>query len=297
MLDNTTLVYHDIRMYTSALFLCVANSARSQIAEGLARELFGKLVRVQSAGSQPSHVNPNAIVVMREIGIDIGAQRSKSTSEIDPGSVQVVITLCAEEVCPIWPGKLARLHWPVPDPATSDPAVTPEAMLARFRTARDELRRKLVAFAATNVPDGISLDVATDRDLSAVEELVRRCELPTAVVRDQFPSAYTVARRHGAIFGVAATERFGDAVLLRSVAVDPTERGRGTGLALVANRLVAARAADATSAFLLTTTAARLFERFGFTVTDRSHAPPALRASAEFAALCPTSATCMSALL
>lgn len=69
-------------------------------------------MRVQSAGSQPSRVHPHAITAMREVGIDIAGQRSKSVDEIDPASVQAVITLRAEEVCPVWPGKLARMHWP-----------------------------------------------------------------------------------------------------------------------------------------------------------------------------------------
>jgi protein-tyrosine-phosphatase/N-acetylglutamate synthase-like GNAT family acetyltransferase len=267
------------------------------MAEALARQLFGELVRVQSAGSQPSHVNPNAVTVMSEIGIELGGQRSKSTSEIDPTSVDVVITLCAEEVCPVWPGKFERLHWPIPDPATSDPAVTPEGMLARFRIARDDLRGKLVAFAAANLPDGIALEAPAANDLSAIEELVRRCELPTAVVRDQFPSAYVVARRQGSIVGVAALERFGADALLRSVAVEPSERGLGTGLALVANRLVAAKATGAGVATLLTTTAAPYFARFGFTEANRSNASAALQASPELATLCPASATFMTMVL
>ena len=151
-----TFMYHDMRMYTSILFLCVANSARSQMAEGLARGMFGKRVRVQSAGSRPSSVHPNAIVVMRELGIELTAHHSKSTRAIDPASVQLVITLCAEEVCPVWPGEIDRQHWPIPDPATSDPTVTPEALLARFRSARDELRARLVAFAATHLDDAVT---------------------------------------------------------------------------------------------------------------------------------------------
>src|SRR5690242_1214165 len=156
VLDNMTALYHDVRMYSSLLFLCVANSARSQMAEGLARTLFGKLLRVQSAGSQPSRVNPHAVTAMREIGIDIAAQRSKSVDEIDPASVEAVITLCAEEVCPRWPGTIARMHWPLPDPAGSDTSMPAEAVLARFRGARDELRARLWAFTSTNLPEGIS---------------------------------------------------------------------------------------------------------------------------------------------
>jgi arsenate reductase (thioredoxin) len=125
------------------LFLCVANSARSQMAEGLARQLFGSRVPVQSAGSQPSRVNPYAVEVMRELDIDLSTHRSKSVDSIDPTTVGVVITLCAEEVCPVFLGKARRLHWPVPDPASDDPSLSRDEMLARFRTARDEIRAKL----------------------------------------------------------------------------------------------------------------------------------------------------------
>ena len=118
------------------LFLCVANSARSQLAEGLARHRFGDAVVVQSAGSAPSGLNPLAVEVMAERGIDIGAQTSKSVETIDAGGVDVVITLCAEEVCPVFLGKVRRLHWPIPDPATRTPLPREEA-LARFREARD----------------------------------------------------------------------------------------------------------------------------------------------------------------
>ena len=132
----------------SILFLCVANSARSQMAEGLARSLFGTAVRVQSAGSDPSTVNPFAIEVMREIGIDLAGQTSKSVHTIDPASVDTVITLCAEEVCPVFLGKVHRLHWPLEDAATADPSFTREQMLSRFRKARDEIKSRLEAFVA-----------------------------------------------------------------------------------------------------------------------------------------------------
>lgn len=125
------------------LFLCVANSARSQMAEGLARKRFGDRVTVQSAGSRPSHVNPWAAQVMRELGIDLSTHRSKSVDSIDPASVGIVITLCAEEVCPVFLGKVRRLHWPIADPATADPSVSPEQQLSRFRAARDAILARL----------------------------------------------------------------------------------------------------------------------------------------------------------
>jgi arsenate reductase len=134
------------------LFLCVANSARSQIAEGLARQMFGDRVIIQSAGSQPSHVNPYAIEVMREAGIDLASHTSKSVDTIDPAGVDVVITLCAEEICPVFLGKVRRIHWPIPDPASDDPSLTRDALLSRFRSARETLRGKLEAFAASGLP-------------------------------------------------------------------------------------------------------------------------------------------------
>ena len=132
----------------SILFLCVANSARSQMAEGLGRMIFGDRVRVQSAGSEPSKVSPFAVEVMRELGVDLSAHHSKAVQTIDPATVGTVITLCAEEVCPVFLGKARRLHWPIPDPASKDPSIAREQMLTRFRTARDTGRGRLVPCAA-----------------------------------------------------------------------------------------------------------------------------------------------------
>ncbi len=133
------------------LFLCVANSARSQMAEGLARQLLHPS-EVLSAGSRPSRVNPYAIEAMREVGIDITGHRSKSVSEIDPASVDLVVTLCAEEVCPVLPGRVRRLHWPIDDPASDDPALAPAQLLGRFRIAREAIRARLMALAGELTP-------------------------------------------------------------------------------------------------------------------------------------------------
>jgi len=132
---------------TSILFLCVANSARSQLAEGLARRLFPHF-RIQSAGSRPSRVNPFAIQALAEIGIDASGHVSKSVQDIDPSTVDVVITLCAEEVCPTFLGQAKRFHWPIPDPASDDPNLTPAELHQRFQAARDEIQRRLEQFKA-----------------------------------------------------------------------------------------------------------------------------------------------------
>lgn len=129
--------------FRSVLFLCVANSARSQMAEALARARFGAQVRVQSAGSTPSHVNPHAIAVMAERGVDMSGHTSKSVSTIDPATVDLVVTLCAEEVCPLFLGAAPRLHWPIDDPASADPTISREQFLARFRRAADDIDARL----------------------------------------------------------------------------------------------------------------------------------------------------------
>jgi arsenate reductase len=126
------------------LFLCVANSARSQMAEGLARALFGESVRVQSAGSDAAGVNPLAVKALAELGIDISRQTSKTVDTIDPATVDTVVTLCAEEVCPVYLAKARRLHWPLPDPTAGGGSA--EEQLSRFRQTRDEIRRRLESF-------------------------------------------------------------------------------------------------------------------------------------------------------
>lgn len=127
------------------LFLCVANSARSQMAEGLARARLGSDVAVESAGSAPSRLNPLAVEAMAEVGIDIAGQRAKSLDEIDTGGLDLVVTLCAEEVCPVLPGRVRRLHWPIPDPARE--GLAPEEARAAFRAARDAIRARLEELA------------------------------------------------------------------------------------------------------------------------------------------------------
>ena len=131
-------------MTQGLLFLCVANSARSQMAEAIARTLAGDRLRIQSAGSAPSRVNPLAVRALAEIGIDISESRSKSVGEIDRSTVDTVITLCAEEVCPVYLDAARRLHWPLPDPAGH--VENEAASLDRFRSVRDDLARRIERF-------------------------------------------------------------------------------------------------------------------------------------------------------
>lgn len=125
------------------LFLCVANSARSQMAEGIARSLGHGGMKVRSAGSRPTSVRPEAIAVLWEIGIDISEYRAKAVTDIPADEVDLVVTLCAEEECPVFLGVARRLHWGLPDPAAIQESE--EARLTAFRRTRDELRRRIAA--------------------------------------------------------------------------------------------------------------------------------------------------------
>lgn len=134
--------------YDSILFLCVANSARSQMAEGLARKRFGGAVRVQSAGSTPSRVNPWAERALAEVGVDTSGHRSKHVDTIDPASVDLVITLCAEETCPESLQQVPQLSWAMPDPDRKHEQLSDAERLGNFRAARDAIAARLETLAA-----------------------------------------------------------------------------------------------------------------------------------------------------
>jgi arsenate reductase len=127
------------------LTLCTANSARSQMAEGILRWLGGENVESYSAGTNPSRVNPFAVRVMQEIGVDISGQRSKSVTEFLGKPIDVVITVCdnAAENCPTFPGRVERIHWSFPDPAAVE---GDDAKLVAFRQVRDGLIERFRVF-------------------------------------------------------------------------------------------------------------------------------------------------------
>ena len=128
------------------LILCTGNSARSQMAEGLFRHAVGNRYEVFSAGTKPSLVRPEAIAVMREIGIDLSGHRSKSINEFIRQDLDLVVTVCdnAKESCPVFPGLTQRRHWPFEDPAAV--GGSEEQRLAAFRSARDQIRARIKLF-------------------------------------------------------------------------------------------------------------------------------------------------------
>ena len=135
-------------MKERVLILCTGNSARSQMAEGLLRHDAGSQFEVESAGTKPGSVRPEAIAVMHELGIDISGHRSKHVNELDGDLFDYVITVCdnAKESCPLFPGAVKRLHHGFDDPAAVNGS--DEERLAVFRRVRDELREYLRKFAS-----------------------------------------------------------------------------------------------------------------------------------------------------
>jgi len=135
---------------TKVLFVCTENSCRSQMAEGFLRRLAGDRFDIFSAGAQPTGLNPTAVEVMKEIGIDISGHRSKSVDEFAGQAFDYVITVCdnAKESCPIFPAATKRIHWSLDDPAAIQGSE--EKTLAEFRRVRDQLRSLLRRFVEEN---------------------------------------------------------------------------------------------------------------------------------------------------
>jgi arsenate reductase len=126
------------------LFVCTGNSARSQMAEGFARRFGGEQIEAHSAGVEPSRMNPFAVAVMREKGIDISGQYSKAFDETLARRMDLVVTVCghANESCPVLPPEVKRLHWPLEDPAAAQG--TDAEKLARFQEIRDQIEARIV---------------------------------------------------------------------------------------------------------------------------------------------------------
>src|SRR5215211_3385046 len=130
---------------TRVLFLCTHNSARSQMAEGLLRDLAGDQFEVMSAGTEATHVRPLAVRAMEEIGIDISGQESKTLDRYLDQPFDYVITVCddANEACPFFPGAQSRLHWSFEDPSRAEGS--DEERLEVFRRVRDEIKDRVQA--------------------------------------------------------------------------------------------------------------------------------------------------------
>jgi N-acetylglutamate synthase-like GNAT family acetyltransferase len=190
------------------------------------------------------------------------------------------------EACPVVPG-LRRLDWPLEDPMGKP--------LETVRRIRDEIRERVAALIGGEGCGraAITIEPASAADVDTVRALLVQVALPNTGLADQFPAAYSVARDGAELVGAAGLEVYGATGLLRSVAVAPALQRRGVARTLIAERLAVARASGLDTVYLLTTTAADYFRRFGFTPASRAGVPPLLAASPELVSACPASAACM----
>ena len=133
-------------MKQKVLFLCTGNSCRSQIGEGLMRQLAGDKYEVFSAGVEPSHLHPMSVLVMNEIGIDISQQSSDDVNEYLESGIDIVISVCdhAAQTCPAFPGDVERIHWSLKDPFHGWDV--DESKLPDYRKTRDDLKSRIEAF-------------------------------------------------------------------------------------------------------------------------------------------------------
>ena len=128
------------------LFLCTGNSCRSQMAEGFAKKMLSKDLKIFSAGTEPKTIHPIAVKVMREVGIDISQQKSKNISEVPIDKIDLVVTLCgdAAENCPILSGKIKKIHWEIEDPAKAQGSE--EEIVKVFRKVRDNIKSCIISY-------------------------------------------------------------------------------------------------------------------------------------------------------
>jgi len=128
------------------LFLCTGNSCRSQMAEGFAKKMLSKDLKISSAEIEPMRINPIAVKVMQEVGIDISQQRSKNISEVPIDKIDLVVTLCgdAAENCPVFPGKVKKIHWAIEDPAKAQGSE--EEIAKVFRKVRDNIKSSIISY-------------------------------------------------------------------------------------------------------------------------------------------------------
>lgn len=145
----------DAGLRKKVLFICTHNSARSQMAEGILRDLYGERFEALSAGSKPTAVDPRAISVMAEIGIDISPHRSKSVSEFYGKDIDYVVTLCsdAKEVCPFFPGAREYFHRGFVDPAEKS---DPEEAIVAFRQVREEIKDWISSVFGQQKKEGVT---------------------------------------------------------------------------------------------------------------------------------------------
>ncbi|MBJ6760608.1 GNAT family N-acetyltransferase [Myxococcaceae bacterium JPH2] len=271
----------------TVIFACVHNAGRSQMAAAFFNLLADPAkARAVSAGTQPAEkVHPEVQAVMAEAGVDLSQARpQRLTDELARGAARLITMGCGE-ACPFVPG-LQREDWGLEDPKGKP--------RERVRVIRDDIRARVAALVLREdwSKTGHVFRPARQEDRAGIETMLRTAGLPTAGVADHLPN-FLVAEHAGELVAAAGLEHHGTSALLRSVVVRADHQGTGLGAALARAQLDLATKRGCDAVFLLTTTAANYFERFGFIRTDRASMPEELHASEELRGACPASATVM----
>lgn len=281
-----------------ALILSGASPALGQLAEGIARALAPRQVRISSASTSSGPVDPLVKRALAELSVNVAEQLPRTLDEVDTSDVQAVVVLSESDSTPPALAQALRIHWPLPDPAAG--GGTEEARLARYRAVRNELRRRLIrVFAREQAPtaaaEGVTVSIgpASGGDLDGIKRLLIGSLLPSRDVGSP-RQRFIVATEGGRLVGCAGLQVAGQDGLVRSMAVHWTRRNAGLGSRLHRRLLFEAALAGVRTLYVVTTTAEDFFAGHGFRKIAAHEVPLELRASEEFTAFVPGGSTVMS---
>jgi amino-acid N-acetyltransferase len=281
-----------------ALILSATGSPLGPLAEGLARALAPRQVRISSASAGAGPVDPLARRVLAELSVDFADQHQKALAEVDTAGVQAILVVGEEDPAPATLPGVVRVRWPLPDPAAGGGSA--EERLARYRAVRNELRRRLIrVFARELAPSTAtggtttSVGPASGGDLDGIKRLLVGSLLPSRDV-GAANQRFIVACENGRLIGCAGLQVAGRDGLVRSMAVHWTRRNAGLGSRLHERLLFEAVQADVRTLYVVTTTAEDFFAGHGFKKIAASAVPAELQASEEFTAFVPGGSTVMS---
>jgi arsenate reductase len=280
------------------LLLSHADSARGQIAAGIARALAPRQVHVSAAGVTRSRLDPLAARVLAELSVDVSDRTSRSVDELDTSDVDAVVTLSDGDEPPAGLRGKLRVHWPMQDPAAG--GGSDEEQLARYRAVRNELRRRFLRTfaheASTASAPGrttTTLEPASGGDYEQIRAIVAASLLPSRTVG--MPNQrFILARSDGRVIGCAGLELYGTDGQVRSLAVNWTRRNAGLGTHLHERLLHEAALSGVRTLYVITATAEGFFTRHGWKRVALEQVPPEIRASEEFATLAPAAAASMT---
>ena len=274
--NATSAMVHWVKL-PIVLIASVRNSSRSQIAEALIREHLGSQLRVLSAGSNPTGLDPDVVQTLGRVDLDVGEQCAKGFDSVS-GNIDLMVFLGPRPSDASVAGLRwdRELHWPIDDPTVV--RIQPKAFLTaprlrqhEFRKARLEITAMLdLVASAVGLPIDSTIRPAVGSDLALVNGLLDEANLP--LCSTDFPKGVVVSCTAGCVVGAALLERRGGFGVLRSVVAEQ-HRGRHFGRVLVTNRLCEARSEAHDSVYVLDETASGIFGTFGFVAIDRDRVP------------------------